>query len=650
MKRTRSGRCRPIFVLAGFCVILGSTRFESSAHAEVKGGQTPLPTTVADFFQPGTQPETITDGVLTAAACAFCHAQYVDSYNEPWDGWITSAMGQSARDPVWHAALAIANQDARLSGEYCIRCHAPGAWLDGRSLPPDGSGFIWEGATNDFDGVVCHFCHRSVNPVLEADSPAEDIPILNALGSPPGDQRGNGRYVVDPVDVRRGPFDDVPQNLHGVPIIHSPFHRRSEVCATCHDLGNPVFLLEEDGTFTVSDKAAGHEIGQPHGTQDPHQMFPEQRTYSEWESSQFANGGVLFKDGRFGGNHPTGLMQECQDCHMPDQDDGGCFAFEDPPFFPRPDLPQHSFAGANTWILDAVRGVWDDGDSGLEDQEAVDAAKARVRDMLRSASDTQALQLDDMLKVRVINFSGHKLPTGYPEGRRMWVNVRFYDETEQLLGESGHYDFGTAELTEGDTKVYQAVHGIGADVAAATNLPAGASSHLVLNNELLLDNRIPPIGFTNAAYEAVLSNPIGYVYDDGQYWDDTEFLIPDESARAVITLYYQPMTKEYVEFLRDANTGPPGNAGDVLYDLWSNPAIGNMVPPTDMDMIEVDLTAQVEGDVIRDGVVGFDDLIELLSQWGPCPPPDMCRADLDCDGVVGFSDLILVLANFGAGS
>jgi hypothetical protein len=35
--------------------------------------------------------------------------------------------------------MAIANQDARSSGDLCIRCHSPFGWMEGRSNPTDGS-------------------------------------------------------------------------------------------------------------------------------------------------------------------------------------------------------------------------------------------------------------------------------------------------------------------------------------------------------------------------------------------------------------------------------------------------------------------------------------------------------------------------------
>jgi hypothetical protein len=49
-------------------------------------------------------------------------------------------------------------------------------------------------------------------------------------------------------------------------------------------------------------------------------------------------------------------------------------------------------------------------------------------------------------------------------------------------------------------------------------------------------------------------------------------------------------------------------------------------------------------DIDGTGMVGFDDLVLLLGNWGPCAG---CPADLDCDGSVGFDDLVLLLGNWG---
>ena len=39
----------------------------------------------------------------------------------------------------------------------------------------------------------------------------------------------------------------------------------------------------------------------------------------------------------------------------------------------------------------------------------------------------------------MINLTGHKLITGYPEGRRMWLNIKWYDASGNLLREDGAY-------------------------------------------------------------------------------------------------------------------------------------------------------------------------------------------------------------------
>ena len=60
----------------------------------------------------------------------------------------------------------------------------------------------------------------------------------------------------------------------------------------------------------------------------------------------------------------------------------------------------------------------------------------------------------------------------------------------------------------------------------------GPSFHFVLNNKVFKDNRIPPRGFTNAAYAEFGGGPTSdYSYADGQYWDETwSYDIPGRSG------------------------------------------------------------------------------------------------------------------------
>jgi hypothetical protein len=196
------------------------------------------------------------------------------------------------------------------------------------------------------------------------------------------------------------------------------------------------------------------------------------------------------------------------------------------------------------------------------------AAKNRATEMLQKAATLEISPEDFGVTVRVINETGHKLPSGYPEGRRIWLNVVAYDSLGQQVFESAAYDFGTADLTHDDqAKIYEIHPGLSPGLAAALGLPAGKSFHFVLNDTVYFDNRIPPRGFTNAAFEAIQSAPVAYSYADSQYWDDTEYNLPPEADSVHAILYYQTTSKEYVVFLRDENY--TNSAGQDLYNAWN---------------------------------------------------------------------------------
>ena len=333
---------------------------------------------------------------------------------------------------------------------------------------------------------------------------------------------------------------------------------------------------------------------------------------------------------------------------MPDQFGKGCGL---PAFPERPDVPQHSFIGSNTWALKAVRAVDADGDTfpdfpdsetGLT-QATVDAAIARNIDMLENASDLVLTQLGDQLRVRVINQTGHKLPTGFPDGRRMWINVKFLDTQDQLATELGEFDFSTgAIINPQETTVYEIKLGVDAAQAAATGLPEGQTFHFVLANVISKDNRIPPRGFSNTVAIPTQTMAVGATYQDGQHWDDALFDLPGCAAQAVVTVYYQIVSDEYVTFLRDTNV--TDNRGDVVFDLWADPAIGDHGAPVIMDMATLALTNPVDLD--GDGTVGITDMLQLLAVWGTCPGAGTCLGDLNCDGLVGISDFLILLASW----
>jgi hypothetical protein len=444
-------------------------------------------------------------------------------------------------------------------------------------------------------------------------------------------------YVIDPLDRRRGPFDLGP-NFQYHEWRQSPFHREALLCATCHDVSNPVFkrvggpVPAPSDTYVVADTSGQHGLDQPHPTHDKYEEFPVERTYSEWANSAFAAGPIEM-GGRYGGNRTA--VSTCQHCHMPTITGTACMPGLGGAT--RTDLPQHDFSGAATWVLDAILQLDQSGElyepyegSGLTPAD-VDAAKTRNKTMLRAASDMEVTVGGDRINVRIINQTGHKLPTGYPEGRRMWINVQFYDAADVLVAERGAYDPVTGALTTSDTEVYEAKLGLDETMAAITGLPPGESFHFALNNRWIKDNRIPPRGFDNAAFAAAQAAPVACYYPNGQYWDDVQYTVPCNAVRTKVTLLYQATSKEYAEFLRDTAAN---GTGLIMYNLW---VANGKSPPVDMDVVELDL-----GDCNNNGVFDGCDLAGgVLHDVNGDNYPDECvlHGDVNCDGSVNFFDI-----------
>ena len=290
-------------------------------------------------------------------------------------------------------------------------------------------------------------------------------------------------------------------------------------------------------------------------------------------------------------------------------------------------------------MLNAIRNLYPDDETKLTDASVALAIQKSVT-LLQEASDTTLTQDGSDLVVRVTNYSAHKLPTGYPEGRRMWINVKFFDSSDTLIDERGAYDTVTAVLTSADTKVYEAKLGISADIASAIGKPAGESFHFVLNNEWLKDNRIPPMGFTNAGFDSVQAAPVAYAYADGQYWDDTTYDIPSGAARAEVKLYYQTASKEYIEFLRDENT--TNNTGQTMYDQW---IANDKGPPVLMDDVSIVFEQPCLADVNGDGMVTPTDFTAWINAYNN----NMPECDQNGDGACTPTDFTAWIANFNAG-
>lgn len=595
--------------------------------------------------EPGTQPLEV-QGLISPALCDNCHGNY-DPGVEAVHTWKGSAMAHAGRDPLFWAAFAIAERDFDGAGDLCLRCHAPAGWIAGASTPTDGSALS---PSAHGGGVECALCHRMVNPDGSEHIGVQNPPYLAFDPGPPVEGwYGSGMYVLPDSDDRYGPYAGVnsPHASHA-----SLFHRDAALCGTCHDVSNPVTgdlapgngaqVPLPPGSFSgvpgtpLTSKAAflnaPYAYGMMERTFSEHQasswaawrvrdyaLLPDQLQHGIvtqiWQAAQAAGRQGDYEDG-------TERSFSCQSCHMRPVVGKGADRNNSPV---RLDLPLHDLVGGNTWIGDAILHL--DGLGRLKlggglsaaDAAAIADGQLAARAMLRSAArlEVEGYELD------VINLTGHKLPTGYPEGRRMWLNVRWFGMLGQPLREDGRYGNlavqhrGQAMTVRSlldphgpHTRVWEAQPGITsewaarllalgtdpqlvlsydrltgqellrlADLAAMPGGSSAATFHFVLNDTLTADNRIPPWGF---AYDEarrrnclpVPADQYGAPGSGGSYdfVDRIRLAPPRGAVRAEIRLMYQTTSWEYVQFLDLANprTHPTlAQLGADLFEAWS---------------------------------------------------------------------------------
>lgn len=445
-------------------------------------GQVPLPGT-----------SSVSVALSPPNACGRCHGIF--DPNSAYETWVGSVMGHAARDPVFLAAMTIGEQDHPGVGDFCLRCHAPEAWLMGRCFPSDGSRL----RAND-SGVTCSACHRMLpNPYVR-----------------------DGQYIVADDSIIRGPYA-VSHATHQN--TYEAWISDSKLCGTCHTFVSPVVERRD-----LSGMGMG--VG-----------FPEQTTYLEWEASVFSR--------------PGG--KACKDCHLP-EDMGPVAANEQP----RPDRSNHGIAGANTFLLDAIDFLYPD----LDIAQQLAVGRSRIRAVLRTAARLELIDPPAMvqrgqavpLHLRLTNLSGHKLPSGYPEGRQMYVTAR----SSTLAWERGTNLDATSGEPIDPVEKYEARHGIH---------DFGLSHHLALADTIFFDNRLPPEGFVPTATTA----PVGKVYPEVapgvlQHWDDLTVTatIPCDPGLDRVSgdfeLRYLVLPKRYVDQLVAANRGT--DRGTKLSDAY----------------------------------------------------------------------------------
>jgi len=365
---------------------------------------------MAGVFTPLGSQGPLTFPMLDPGDCFSCHGDYDLGHIEPWDTWAGSMMANAARDPIFWAALDVANHDgAELGfegvGEFCLRCHTPTGWLEGRANA--GSGVVGDAdgcglsgnldeQDNDFSGLTCHFCHRME---VNDNPPAGQDPVYFENGSFWIDDEicPDGGTFTPKGPCRAGPYDYEGAPKHSQPMhewSYSGYEVSNDLCGNCHNVTNPLLNLKD---------ASGQDTGVP---------FPIERTFKEWQQSAM-------------GDEGSPDFENCSACHMPDATQDPACASSQCRNNRTGDMPLHQFAGGNAWLPQVLEGEYG---AGLDRDASFDATTAWALDLLQDQSASVEISLpsevaaggDLEVDVRVTNLTGHKLPTGYGEGRRMW--------------------------------------------------------------------------------------------------------------------------------------------------------------------------------------------------------------------------------------
>lgn len=446
------------------------------------------------------------------------------------------------------------------------------------------------------------------------------------------DESGGGQMFVDTdaaADYRRASFADANAN-HAV--LYSRFHKSKYFCDTCHDIANPILHnLDADPNLPL-----------PSETDPTYSYYHVERTFSEFMLSDYGQqGGTAgigpFAPDVFETSRPDNNIATCQDCHMRDVDGKGAdknqalLRPDESIEHPKSGVPQHDLTGGNVWVSQVLASADENspnynatndtllnqgadvltldlslGEAPIDPEDLLIGADRALQNLHDAAviQNTAYDAITGELTFQIQNQTGHKLPSGYPEGRRIFVNVKVYDDNGQVNYEINPYDAdaGTlkglnnnyddpdsvlpdpADLTTNEVYVDELVY----EMHSSSSLTGEDESfHFALSTDRYKDNRIPPMGFRIDEANDRLSQPVwagatalDYFKEDeyaGGY-DEVEIDVPAGAASIEITLNYQTTSREYIEFLRNEINGTGnltlegiGAGGDQPYLVQSDP-------------------------------------------------------------------------------
>ena len=570
-----------------------------------------------------------------------------------------SCMTVAAQDTIW----AVGTPNAT---DICERCHFPEGWLEGRSDPTNASlmtGSDYDGVQCDFCHRMYNpFFETTHNGTREgsdwldywdetnvsntpsqpaadqtyAEDLAQSLSILQFNGlkfftdnSPPAayTENGSGQFFVSSTAEKRASFADAAARHQ---VNYSRYHKSKYFCDTCHDVSNPVLAnlglsdLPDDGSGLITEQYSAASY------------LHVERTFSEFMLSAYgqSGGAATNVDFRAQGAPDITWAAKCQDCHMRDVEGVACNKKGVPVRelesveHPKSGQPLHDLTGGNAWVsavlastvpgsanYDAINDqLLNQGPSVLTmdltqgegiDPAALLAGVDRAKQQLLLAATIKNLNYKadtGALSFQVQNNTGHKLISGFPEGRRMFVNIKAY-AGGSLIYEVNPYDSaaGTLKglsynylgqglpdpqpLAANEIYVSELVYEMN---PSSTDLTGEAKTfHFVLGTSRYKDNRIPPKGFDINGAEERISVPVWGGEEIPDYFTTAEYTggydavsltILDGADNVEVSLYYQTTSREYIEFLRDEINGTgnltlngTGAGGDQAYIIQTDP-------------------------------------------------------------------------------
>lgn len=240
---------------------------------------------------------------------------------------------------------------------------------------------------------------------------------------------------------------------------------------------------------------------------------------------------------------------------------------------------RHDLVGANRFMVSLLQQEYGSNGANEISDQFFETTLDRYDEFLATAASLELTAPREVdltqglagIDIRVTNNTGHKLPSGYAEGRVMWLEV-VAEYAGEVVYSSGAWDQTRGMQQDAQLHTYEAL---------AEDYADGTQLHLLRNNHWIVDSRIPPLGLV-ADLE---TDPVGDRYTlqgDGTWpnFDDVSYAFPaapqvadatpgdpdPDLLQLTVRLRYVINTAEYIEFLGD-NGGTAGEHVAQLFDL-----------------------------------------------------------------------------------